>query len=530
MRLFRATYRDRKGQLQESEKLYCEFRDHLEVIRRIPLYTDERASMETGRNLERLVALRMAGAAPDADLTRWLSGLEGRLITKLAEIGLLDPTRVAAAQPLGEHLDAWKDALKAKGTSERQAVQASGRARRVLVVGCQFQHYSDIIPAAVRDRLAELRKSEINAQTSNHVLTACKAFCRWMVRDQRAIQNPLEVLTPLPEKAVKQDMRHPRRVVTPAEISVLLDATAKEPTRYGMHGSDRVLLYRVAVETGLREHELACLKRGNFLLDATPPLVTISDGSTKSGYDADVPLLPGTVELLRAHMRDMLPTARAFNTPRPNDLIDSFKLDLAAAGIEYKDSAGRFFDFHSLRHCTATFLAEQGVPVKVVQDIMRHANLNTTLRYFKHTKVLKRAEALQSMPDLDFRAVSAVKEATNDAPVADAQIEVQNSKQNAKTDTAETIRACADKPLQETGDGFANRRLTAWLRGRKDSYCTTTVRFPREDCRTCRHRHHNRHRGIMHGPGTDCKPRVSDMHQMNSSQPAQSGILWGHGV
>ncbi len=36
MRVFKATYRDRKGKVCESAKWYVEFRDHLERVRRLP--------------------------------------------------------------------------------------------------------------------------------------------------------------------------------------------------------------------------------------------------------------------------------------------------------------------------------------------------------------------------------------------------------------------------------------------------------------------------------------------------------------
>jgi site-specific recombinase XerD len=50
------------------------------------------------------------------------------------------------------------------------------------------------------------------------------------------------------------------------------------------------------------------------------------------------------------------------------------KEDLAAANIPYVDSAGRYADFHSLRHSTGSLLVAAGVHPKVIQSIMRHSN------------------------------------------------------------------------------------------------------------------------------------------------------------
>jgi hypothetical protein len=52
---------------------------------------------------------------------------------------------------------------------------------------------------------------------------------------------------------VKTDRRHDRRALSPDEMRWLLDVTSqKAAERYGMTGEGRAMLYRLAVETGLR--------------------------------------------------------------------------------------------------------------------------------------------------------------------------------------------------------------------------------------------------------------------------------------
>ena len=351
--------------------------------------------------------------------------MDAGLRDRLAAIGLLDAGRMEAARPLSAHLQEWEAALLSKGVTEKHAKQTVGRVRNAFEAS-EFRHYSEISPNSVRDYLKDLRAPKVetvdgeeveilglSAQTSNHILTNCKSFCAWMVREGRTVANPLACLSPLSGKAVKQDARHARRVETPANVARLLVVTAREPERFGMTGPERALLYRLAVESGLRSGELAGLAKMNFNLDGIPPCVVIQDGSTKNGQDADVPLLPATVALLREHFANKMPLTKAFNMPPAYDVADMLKADLKAAQIEYADAAGRCFDFHALRHCTATFLANQGVHPKTVQDIIRHADLKTTLRYFKHTVVAKRAEAMASMPDLSAKAIPEALEATS---------------------------------------------------------------------------------------------------------------------
>ena len=66
-------------------------------------------------------------------------------------------------------------------------------------------------------------------------------------------------------------------------------------------------------------------------------------------------------------------------TPRSGSILTSDYLRPAAirAGLELTES--QRFGFHNLRHSLATFLVNQGVDVKTVQGILRHANVNTTL-------------------------------------------------------------------------------------------------------------------------------------------------------
>ena len=40
--------------------------------------------------------------------------------------------------------------------------------------------------------------------------------------------------------------------------------------------------------------------------------------------------------------------------------------------------------FHSLRHAAATILMAEGVPVKVISEMLGHADITTTLRIYSH--------------------------------------------------------------------------------------------------------------------------------------------------
>jgi site-specific recombinase XerC len=111
-------------------------------------------------------------------------------------------------------------------------------------------------------------KNGISAQTFNFYLQAIKQFCRWMVKDRRATENPLLHLQGL---NVRTDRRHDRRALSLEELTLLLETATDGPVRFNLAGPERELLYRLAVETGLRAGELRSLSPASFRLSGSEP-------------------------------------------------------------------------------------------------------------------------------------------------------------------------------------------------------------------------------------------------------------------
>jgi len=83
------------------------------------------------------------------------------------------------------------------------------------------------------------------------------------------------------------------------------------------------------------------------------------------------------------------------------------KTDLADAGIPYVDDAGRYVDFHALRHSTGSLLAAIGAHPKVVQSIMRHSDINLTMSRYTH--VLRGQESEAIATGTDNKAIEATQ-------------------------------------------------------------------------------------------------------------------------
>jgi integrase len=412
MRLFKPNYRDKQtAELKPVAKWWIETRDHLQIVRRFPAFKDKAMSRALGEQIEQLILCRMAHQQPDRELTRWLERIPTKLLSRLAEIGVLDMHRAAGGKPLFDHIADFRISLIAKGDTREYAALVSGRAQSVID-GCGFRTWSDIRADRIERYLADRRSGEkgISAQTSNFHLQAAQQFCRWMVQNRRASESPLAHLKKL---NVKTDRRHDRTAFEVEEVQRLLAATYKGPVRFGMAGPERALLYRFTVETGLRRNELRSLRVSSF--DFAANTVTVEAAYSKHRQVDVLPVRPETAAELQAFFAGKLPEAKAFGGSHKR-LTDKTALviqeDLAATveknalgkivrdAIPYTDSAGRFRDFHALRHTCGSWLAANGVHPKVIQEIMRHGDINLTMTRYGHTLRGQTADAVAKLPSL----------------------------------------------------------------------------------------------------------------------------------
>jgi len=446
MRLFKATYKARDGSTRATPHWHIELADHLGTTRRFAAFKDKRQSEALGRRIEALVACRIAGAQPDSELTRWLEKTSPRLRERLVGIGLLDSTRAAASKLLSQHLDEFKQSMSDKGDTAMHVQTVVTRVRRVMA-GCGFRSWLDIRAERVERYLAELRNGDKNlsVQTSNFYLQAAQSFCRWMVLNRRAGESPLAHLQ---QMNVKVDRRHDRTAFEVEEVQRLLAATCRGPERFGMDGRERGLLYRLTVETGLRRNELKNLKVSSFDLDGR--VVVIQAASSKHRREDTLPLRPETVEELKAFFTSRLPEAKAFGgryqhlTDKTAEMIQE---DLAAteekdekgniirAAISYTDSAGRFRDFHALRHTCGSWLAGLGIHPKTIQTIMRHGDINLTMSRYSHALQNQTAEAVAKLPSLPISGPEDQKATGTDGKRIDLGANLADSCAQPGTDT-----------------------------------------------------------------------------------------------
>lgn len=144
-------------------------------------------------------------------------------------------------------------------------------------------------------------------------------------------------------------------------------------------GRERALIYKTALFTGLRRGELTALRVGHLCLDAKPnAALQLPEEFTKNGQEARLLLLPDLAAELRQWIADTGKSTGDLLFVVPGKIVNIMKRDLIAAGIDYKDTLGRFSDFHALRGTGNTLLGKAGVHPSIRQKFMRHSDIKLT--------------------------------------------------------------------------------------------------------------------------------------------------------
>ncbi len=317
-----------------------------------------------------------------------------------------------------------------------------------------------------------------SARTRQKYLKAIGGFTRWLMATGRLPRDPLAAIRkPNPAK----DRRYERRMLLPDEWSHLAAATSAAATCFGMTGAARLLLYRTAIETGLRASELRDLSRSSVVFDVSRPYIVAEAGTTKNRKRAQQYIRQDLATDLRTHFASKTtasPKAALFALPEKWDMAGMLRADLAAARrawlreclhdldayvvreqsdfLAVRNHAGQTLDFHALRHTCGAWLVLSGVNVKIVQVVMRHSTIKLTLDTYGHLLPGQEAEAVHGLGQF-FSPVCDAPEAlrmtgTDDVPIgADAGGRSRGRSTN-RTQHARDARRPRKSPCEESDD------------------------------------------------------------------------------
>lgn len=299
----------------------------------------------------------------------------------------IDPTNMTVAQ----WLDVWMREYKQK------SIKVSSYANYMNVIKY------NILPALGTRKLKDLRQFDIQKMVND---LSNKGLCRGYIERSHIVMNQAlkqavanELISKNVAQGVKiprEDKKHERRVLTPEEQERFV---AKAKTSY----SGEVFIFALA--TGMRIGEILALTWDDIDFDdgivsvnktlvctedynMTEPKYTylINSPKTVSGYRT-IPLLPEIKNMLvdireARRLRQFDDNNLVFCNQKGRSFIfSSIRRTLRRLG----DSVGiERLTPHCLRHTFATRGLENGIPLRVMQELLGHASLSMTADLYTH--------------------------------------------------------------------------------------------------------------------------------------------------
>lgn len=287
-----------------------------------------------------------------------LPGMEGPAVKDAS--GSIDTLRL-----LAEYLEHCRSLGRAQSTLRNYRW-----AMRRLAASCPQ------LPATAREVQRAVNAGDLAIQSRKDLYRDLKVFFQW-VRSAHGIRNPMrQVVCP------REYKRRLPRVFNPEEIDRI----------YQVINNDRDLaLVSLVLDNGLRVGEVASLGRPNIFTNTIRV-----DYAGKVG-ERTVPVSLRVRDLLmRVGDGDHLWIGRRGPLTR-GGLQQIYRAIFERAGI-----TGRKLGPHTLRHTFGTWYIERGGSVRVLQEIMGHTDLETTMLYVHLAGSHVRADHAQYSPANDL--------------------------------------------------------------------------------------------------------------------------------
>lgn len=243
---------------------------------------------------------------------------------------------------------------------------------------------SAVTTGTVEQYVSHLRRSH-SSRSVSRAISALRTFARFAV-DCGAIEASFMQAIPAPKP-------HPRlpETLTEQEVSSLIETPSAKGPAEMRNRAVMELLYGC----GLRVSELTSLDMDSVNFNFKY-LRCIGKGSKERLVPVGEKALEalqrylglGRPALAKAHSRDALLLTRTGRRMRREDVFRLIRKRALAAGLR------KLLSPHVLRHSFATHLLENGADLRVVQEMLGHANLSTT-QIYTHVET-KRLQKLHS--------------------------------------------------------------------------------------------------------------------------------------
>lgn len=237
-----------------------------------------------------------------------------------------------------------------------------------------IQSFQDVKYPFIRGYLARLHEKKLVAKTINHHMATLRGFYRFMLKEEYIHDNPFLLVDSLKEPQKNPDFLYLD------EMLGLLDSI---PVDTPLNKRNKAML-ELMYASGLRCSEVVNLTLKQ--IDFHRQLILVHGKGSKDRY---VPfhdyakdclndyLYNGRYELMSVQHLD-----HDFVFVNKNGAqLSNRGLEDVVNRITFQFDATKKIHPHTFRHSFATHLLEQGVDIRIVQELLGHENLSTTQVY-----------------------------------------------------------------------------------------------------------------------------------------------------
>jgi integrase/recombinase XerD len=211
-----------------------------------------------------------------------------------------------------------------------------------------------------------------------------RSFLLHLVRDRKAspatqymFVNALKFFYSVTLKRAEQvkDIPYPKR---PKTLPVILS----QEEVLSVFKAIRSLKYKAIIATayaaGLRISEVCGLR----IADIDSQRMRLHIRSGKGKKDRYVMLAESLLELLRQYYKAVRPKGEyLFPGQNPSRPISTTAVSLILRRVMHETGLSKKVTMHTFRHCFATHLIEAGTDIRILQVLLGHSSIRTTIRY-----------------------------------------------------------------------------------------------------------------------------------------------------
>lgn len=265
--------------------------------------------------------------------------------------------------------------LELEGKSQNTVRMYSYYVRKFL------EESNDVDARSALRFLAKLKKNGYSNKSLNLVVQALKAYFRFEGREGEAEKlKPPKVPRSLPKSLTKDEVKKLLSVIPPARKR------------------DRLIVL-LLYGSGLRVSELCNLKIDD--IDIERSLIIVRGG--KGAKDRIVPIPRALLREIEDYLKTRSDDSEYLIVEERRNRKDRLSPKTVWYLLnKYGKKAGIKVTPHMLRHSFATHMLENGIDIRVIQEILGHSNLSTTQIYTKVTvehlrKAQEKAKLIESL-------------------------------------------------------------------------------------------------------------------------------------